>query len=294
MTTPRYQPSQLHIEAASLVRLLGGVGSKHFIIVGGIVPPLLAPDAPTPHIGSRDIDFCLSVAFSRGETREYYKSVESMIGPYFRPTDGTRFRWIKRDDAPGLRIIVDFLAPADDADSRAVDGVRTLDDEVASDNAGPILRPLPLDSGDLIDKDAETTVFEGIPYIYDPGVRADITVRHAGPVGFLAAKGDALEKRHESKDGYDVSWWCLHAADTAKAVADLVISRPQFAHAFVPEAVSMLKRAFRAPDYPGPTGYATETYPDLDRDDEVWQLARNEAFARVAAVLDLLHANLKY
>ena len=41
---------------------------------------------------------------------------------------------------------------------------------------------------------------------YMPGVSSDVTIRHAGPVGFLAAKADALVGRHDSKDGYDVAW----------------------------------------------------------------------------------------
>jgi len=75
MNDERHAPDALLTEAASLVQLLGGVGSKHLIVIGGLVPPLLVPAAATAHVGSRDIDFCLSVALTQGATREYYKSI---------------------------------------------------------------------------------------------------------------------------------------------------------------------------------------------------------------------------
>jgi hypothetical protein len=66
------------------------------------VPALLVPAAATAHVGSRDIDFCLSVALTQGVTREYYKSIEEAIEPFFEPTKRNRFRWIKRGLLPEL------------------------------------------------------------------------------------------------------------------------------------------------------------------------------------------------
>lgn len=44
-------------EAASLVHLLDGMGSRHLILVGGMIPPLLVPESSAKHLGSADIDF---------------------------------------------------------------------------------------------------------------------------------------------------------------------------------------------------------------------------------------------
>lgn len=44
-TETRHPPDALTREAASLFHLLGGMGSKHLVIVGGLVPPLLVPGA---------------------------------------------------------------------------------------------------------------------------------------------------------------------------------------------------------------------------------------------------------
>src|SRR5581483_7338073 len=81
----KHPPSQLLVEAASIFYLLGGRGSTHLVIVGGMVPPLLVPEAAEAHVGSSDIDLCLSVAFVEGNTRQYYKGIQDTIEPYFEP-----------------------------------------------------------------------------------------------------------------------------------------------------------------------------------------------------------------
>jgi hypothetical protein len=294
MNDERHAPDALLIEAASLVHLLGGVGSKHLIVIGGLVPPLLVPTAATAHVGSRDIDFCLSVALTQGVTREYYKSIEEAIEPFFEPTKHSRFRWIKRSDAPGLRILIDFLAPEDPTDSLAVDGARQLDEDTAGVNTGLKLRPFPVRCGKLIDLDAETTTYEDVDLVYRSGVKARIHLRHAGPVGFLAAKAEALNGRDDPKDGYDVGWWCLHAAPNADAVADQLTGRPGWSHPLVPEAIAMLKDSFAKRDYPGPSGYATESHPDSEPGDQDFETARTQAFVRVNQVLKRLQERITW
>jgi hypothetical protein len=128
----RHEPGPLIEEAASVFFLVGGTAAKHFIIVGGLVPPLLVPDAHDAHLGSADIDFCL------------------------------------------------------------VDGTQELEDETAAANLGPELRPFSLRAGRLIDRDAISTTIEGVRLVYRPGARADVAIRYAGPVGFLAAKAVAV------------------------------------------------------------------------------------------------------
>jgi hypothetical protein len=157
---------------------------------------------------------------------------------------------------------------------------------------GVHLRPFPIRSGGLIDADAVQATVEAVGLVYRPGVRADVRIRHAGPVGFLAAKADALAGRDDTKDGYDVSWWCLNAASTPAEVARLVIERPSFKDDLFTESVAQLRDAFKEPDYPGPNGYAVETYPDLPPGEGEYDRARNAAFAAVAPVLDTLRASL--
>jgi hypothetical protein len=287
-----HPPSALIGEAASLFYLLGGMAAKHLVIVGGLVPPLLVPEAADAHIGSADIDLCLSLAITNGATREYYKSIEETLEPHFELEHASGFRWRKKESAPGLPLILDFLAPAAEDDTLLADGTRVLDEEIAAQNAGPRLRPLPIRSGGLIDEDALASTLEGIQLIYRPGARADVQIRHAGPVGFLAAKADALQGRDDSKDGYDVSWWCLNAKPSGTDVAALVTERVAFKQELFQESVAQLHAAFRAPDYPGPDGYAREKHPDLQPGNEEYEQARNAAYTVVSEIIEILKKHL--
>jgi hypothetical protein len=111
-------------------------------------------------------------------------------------------------------------------------------------------------------------------------------------VGFLAAKADALTGRDDSKDGYDVSWWCLNAKPSGTEVATLVTERIAFKQELFQESVAQLHAAFRAPDYPGPDGYAHEKHPDLRPCDEEYEQARNAAYAAVSEVVEILKKQL--
>lgn len=288
----RLDPGAAVREAASLIRLLGGVGSTHLTVVGGLGPALLVPGAASSHLGTRDLDLCMSVALADGQTRDYYRSVQEIIAPYFVPVAGTSFRWKKRPEAPGLPLVVDFLAPESEMDP-APAGERALVDETAADNAGVLLRPFTLRTGALIDRDADEGLYEDVQMLYgEPGVLVNVRMRHAGPVGFLAAKADALEKRHETKDGYDVSWWCLNAGASAEAVAELVINRPAFRDELFQESVAELASAFKSPEHHGPRGYGSEVEPEATRDVEAHARACNEAYLRVSGVIAALRARL--
>jgi hypothetical protein len=284
--------SDMLTEAASLFALLGGVGRAHLIVVGGLVPPLLAPKHATSHVGSADVDFCLSVAITEGRTA-HYKSIEEKIEPYFEPVASVPFRWRKKAAAPGFPLVVDFLAP-DDESTPVADGTREIADATAASNLGLRLRPHPLRCGDLVDQDAMLTTLKGVELVYTPG-RADIDIRHAGPVGFLAAKADALHSRGATpdgtKDGYDITWWCMHAAATPAQTAGLVIERDAFRHEKFAESVHQLDRGFAERDYPGPTGYAIE-HTGLDVGDEEFERARNESFLAVSELIDELKGRL--
>jgi hypothetical protein len=201
------------------------------------------------------------------------------------------FRWRKRDEAPGIPLLIDFLAPEVEA-VQLEDGALQLEDEDAAANVGSHLRPLPLRAARLVDADACEKLLEGISLVYEEGVRADVRIRYAGPVGFLASKADALAGRSEDKDGYDVAWWCLNVASNPVEVAQIVIDRPSFRDDYFPESLQLPRMAFGARDYVGPSGYAKERNPELGPGDEAYESDRNAAFLAVSTVVDMLVENL--
>lgn len=89
-----------------------------------------------------------------------------------------------------------------------------------------------------------------------------------------------------------MSWWCLNAQPSGAEVAALVTERTAFKRELFQESVAQLHAAFRAPDYPGPDGYAREKHPDLEPGDEEYEQARNAAYAVVSEVVGILKKHL--
>jgi hypothetical protein len=225
------------------------------------------------------------VAITEGGTKEYYKSIEAKISPHFEPFE-SGFRWRKKPGVEGIALLVDFMAPEVEA-TPLEDGTLGLEDKIARANVGK-LRPFPLRAGRLVDADAMARTINSVDLVYKQGVRADVAIRHAGPVGLLATKADALNQRDEPKDGYDISWWCLNAKPEPREVAELVIERDAFKDPYFQESVALLEKAFKAPDYPGPDGYARVRHPRLDPGDALYGEDRNAAFLAVSELVKFL------
>ncbi len=281
----RHPVDPMVAEAASLLYLLGGMGAKHLVLIGGLVPPLLVKEPREPHVGTSDLDICLSVAFTQGATAEYYQSIEDLIAPYFEPTVGASFRWQKRAGAPGLPILVDFLAPRGEQAPRA-DGTHALSDDTAAHNAGTRLRPFVLETQDLLELDAVEREAD-IELLYKPTpTRATVRFRHSGPLGLLVAKAFALNGRDDDKDGYDVAWFCLNLDRGPEEAVRQIAERPALNHSLVPEALALLQRAFQGPEYPGPTGYANERARTHGEDSDLRVRECFDAYRATRLVID--------
>jgi hypothetical protein len=163
---------------------------------------------------------------------------------------------------------------------------------VAAANTGVVLRPYPLAAAAIVEEDARSVEIERVPLLYDEGVHADVTIRHTGPVGFLASKADAFTTRADAKDGYDVSWVCLNAGEDPDAVAAWVTECPAFQNEYFQESVAKLKKAFKEVTYPGPSGYAKEMNSTLGPGDAAYERDRNAAYLRVSQVLEILRSRL--
>ena len=77
------------------------------------------------------------MAITKGETGEYYRSLEAAIEPYFEPVADSGFRWRKRGSVGGVRLIVDFMGPDSEA-TYLEDGTLQLEDPVAAANTGGV------------------------------------------------------------------------------------------------------------------------------------------------------------
>jgi hypothetical protein len=82
------------------------------------------------------------------------------------------------------------------------------------------------------------------------------------------------------------------AGPSGAEVAALVTERAASKQELFQESVAQLGAAFRAPDYPGPDGYARLKHPDLRPGDEEFERTPNAAYAIVSEVIEILTKNL--
>ena len=97
-------------EAAAIVRSLGFAAS-HVVLIGGLVPGLLVPvldPGIEPHVGTADIDLCLSVALIEGDTATYDRT-EAVLRRLGFSESGASFRWRR---SSGVPVTVEFFCPA--------------------------------------------------------------------------------------------------------------------------------------------------------------------------------------
>ncbi|PSL38144.1 hypothetical protein CLV49_1758 [Labedella gwakjiensis] len=239
-------------EAADILRS-AGFTSSHMVIIGGLVPTLLVPvlDPDTePHIGTADIDICLSLALIDGRTEEYERLETVLRRLDFEPADSS-FRWVR---AKYPRITLEFFCPA--ADGRPAGQMhrpKALTNPTGKHNLGGQLSALALDAGALMTTDVEV-VARTIELPRGKGT-IEMDLRVTGPLAFLAAKADAIRQRDKPKDAYDIIWllesWPGGAAGAARSFA----ARPAYS-AEVRESIKQLGDLFADVDSVGARSYA--------------------------------------
>lgn len=250
VTKADYDPSLLPVilgQASDVIRALSFAGAQ-LTIIGGLVPPLLVPvlePAIEPHIGTSDLDLCMSVALLEGDVGHYenlQKELEKARFDVFREdSKPVSWRWKKG------KIIVEFLCP------RPRDG---------SKRPGELYRPggaiagklsaLVLEAGELIDQDARVIRRR----VVGSKGELDFDFRVAGPLSWLVAKTHALLKRDKAKDAYDLVWLCEAWPGGQTELASELRKSTLIGNSSVVEAFNQLRRAFEARSNVGPTQYA--------------------------------------
>ena len=275
---PLLQP-KLRAEAVRVIRGFSFAGA-HVVIVGGLVPSLLVPQPEQGierHIGTQDLDLCLSVALVDGNVGNYdrlEKSLKEAMFEMARDEDGHSISWRWRGGVD-LPLTVEFFCAAgpDREPGRLYrpGGV-----------VGGKLSALVLSAGRLIDADAREVEIEvDLP---GGGGTTHQKVKVAGPAAYLAAKADALRRRTKNKDAYDVVWlvesWPGGQAELAREIRTAKIAGdPQFL-----EALRVLAEEFATLDSAGAVKYARFMGEDAASRD---RLARRAVGAVVALLREL-------
>lgn len=251
-----YDPTvatELIAETADLMRALGFTAS-HVVLIGGLVPSLLVPvldPGMEPHVGTADLDLCLSIALVEGHTETYERMETVLKGRGFEMGDAT-FRWHRR---AGLALTVEFFCPAGEGrPAGQAFRPRARANPTGKHNFGGRLSALALDAGDLLTRDVEE-VTQTVDLPQGRG-RYEATVRVTGPLAFLVAKTDALRDRDKPKDAYDIVWLIESWPEGPSAAARAFAQRPAYRDAHVGAALERLRQMFADASRVGPRSYA--------------------------------------
>ena len=240
-------------EAADLVRALGFM-APHVVLIGGLVPGLLVPvldPGIEPHVGTADIDLCLSVALVEGDT-EAYERIETVLKALGFQEGDASFRWQRHG---GIGLTVEFFCPAgDQRPAGRVFRPALADNPTGKHNFGGRLSALALDAGELLTTDVEV-IHRSIVLPQNKGT-LDMDLRVTGPLAFLTAKIDALRGRDKPKDAYDIVWLIESWPGGPAAAAQSFAQRSTFQRPEVVAALQAIRDAFAATDRIGARSYA--------------------------------------
>ncbi|GAB3071199.1 nucleotidyl transferase AbiEii/AbiGii toxin family protein [Nocardioides zeae] len=239
--------------AADVLRA-NGFASHHIVVIGGLVPSLLVPvlDAGVePHVGTADVDLCLSVALVEGDTGTYQRIEAVLKELQFAQGDDT-FRWVRRH---GFPMTVEFFCPA--GPGRPAGRAwrpKAAENPIGKQNMGGRLSALSLEAGALLTSDVEVVERD----IELPGGKGRVrfSFRVTGPVAFLVAKVQALHERDKPKDAYDIVWLIESWPGGPAAAAAAFAARPAFGATEVAPQIELLRRAFADRDSVGARSYA--------------------------------------
>lgn len=268
-------------EAAALLRSLG-FASRHVVLIGGLVPGLLVRELDPgsgiePHVGTTDLDVCLSVAIMEGTTGQYEKMQQSLKNAGFKPTDQS-WRW---RGGRSLSLVLEFFCPQPEGVPPGAVFRPPVDRQQARANLGSQLGALTLAAGEIIGLDAEEVRREVT--LPERGGRFTATLRVTGPAAFLAAKAAALVGRSKAKDAYDIVWLIEALPGGPDGAAAAIRKRPASNHPQFKDALATLADQFGDIDSAGARAYATFV---ADPGDDIDALARRA----VGAVSEFLRS----
>lgn len=257
MSTDPERSSQARAAAElALVRVAHHYGATPgFVLLGGLVPPLLCAGAPYGHAGTTDVDVQVDLEIASGSVNAA-RLEQALLNAEFRPSGEHEWRW-RLTGASGQIGEVKFELLAD------------LDNE-------PDQAPIHFDACDQLgavnlrgtgyaarDKHPTTLTAK------DGGVLRTVTIEVTGLAGFLMAKAAAFNGRHHPKDAYDIGYVLLHndAGGVEAAIAEVDRLFPGVGVGEATTWLRELRAAFDDEGCPGSLAYAGQMKADNPGED---------------------------
>jgi hypothetical protein len=259
----QYNPDRTAALLSEAGRLIRGAGFSgiNLTFIGGLVPSLLIPELDPgiePHIGSADIDLCLSIALATGRVGAYQRLEKALADLGYRmkpqgPASASSWQWV---GGAKHKVTVEFFCAP-----------------VAENKPGTLYRPegdvtkglsaMTLGTGALIDRDlVELSVKVRLP----DGTDASLPFRVTAPAAYLASKADALLRRDKNKDAYDIVWLCEAWPGGQSILAKVIRGSSVFDDPLMKQALGVLTREFDGIDSLGSRAYAKFVEPQANVD----------------------------
>ncbi|WP_349428529.1 hypothetical protein [Microbacterium sp. LWS13-1.2] len=192
--------------------LLAGAHTDDFVVIGGLNPEYLAPDAPVPHQGTTDVDLLFALGFDEHSFATDFAWLDDALttGGFTSPN---MWRW---DAMLGdAQVRLEFLCDVWDhtADTVPLPGSRLA---VASKLAGPAAALFAPVQRELSVPSAARAHFPEAPKM--------VSLRFANLGSYLLAKAAAVLSRVLRKDKYDLMYVTLYNAHGGAAGAARVVA----------------------------------------------------------------------
>jgi hypothetical protein len=199
ITAAGYSPAAVQLVHAASLYIATKLGDLRddVVIVGGLVPSLIVPQAPlpagkSPHIGTMDVDLGLAVAILNEQ--RYHELCARLRSAGFEPDVNeagkqTNQRWRIRSE--NRAVTVDFLIPATMPSDKG-GKLRNLEEGFAA-----IITP----GLELAFADRRLATLDGETFHHERATR-EVWVCEAG--AFTVLKALAFRSRGENKDAYDL------------------------------------------------------------------------------------------
>ena len=236
----------------SLIQDLGEDG-PHVVVVGGLVPPILArnqhPPAPE-HFGTQDVDLCINMLLAEGAAAaDRVEKCLTRLGFVPDPKTVDGWRWVVIVDGR-YRVKVEFLADRHDVANEAA------------------VRPVGYD-GPLSAANLHGSGFAALDFIevtsvgptIDPRAICSVEVQYSGLGAFLLAKAYAIHRRNAEKDYYDFAYTLIYNAEggPSEAAAHLLTGPLAGELGGMTHILSEVRDRFGATNRVGPTSYAAQS-----------------------------------
>ena len=238
---------------------------ESLILVGGLVPIMIIPEAENKHVGTFDVDLVINDK-SLDETGS--ETIEDVLLANGYKNGAEPGRYFKKIDIDGSHIVVpvDFLVSEQRYISKNeffdITGIHAISCP-GCELSFEVNENVPLD-GSLPDGSHYSTV-----------------IKSAGVVALIVMKAHAMRIREKTKDAYDI-WFCLaNYPGNIESVAKAF--KPHAGKASVITALDLLSENFKSINARGPMDVIKE---DGSVDPEYRMFLRQDSFQRVQALIN--------